>query len=61
MALKPCPECGKEMSTDADACPSCGWGSRGEVTPWGMTVVTLGVLLVVVGGFMVASGGLTQG
>lgn len=24
MALKPCPECGREVSTAASACPSCG-------------------------------------
>ncbi len=24
MALKPCPECGKEVSTEADKCPNCG-------------------------------------
>lgn len=25
MALNNCPECGHVMSSDADACPNCGW------------------------------------
>ncbi len=27
MALYKCPECGHDISSDADACPNCGWKS----------------------------------
>ena len=31
MALITCPECGKEMSDQADACPHCGFAVRRQV------------------------------
>ena len=52
MALVPCPECGKPMSTQAPSCPSCGYapqaaaarfaavgGATEQVVPRGETVV----------------------
>jgi Zn finger protein HypA/HybF involved in hydrogenase expression len=50
MALKPCPECGKELSRDATQCPGCG-AYTGNV-PDGRKVVVrfvfLGLLLAVI-------------
>jgi uncharacterized membrane protein YvbJ len=49
MALKPCPECGRELSTDATQCPGCG-AYTGNV-PDGRKVVKrflfMAVLLIV--------------
>lgn len=30
MALIKCPECGKEISDQADFCPNCGYGFEGK-------------------------------
>jgi len=30
MALTPCPECGREVSSRAPACPSCGYPLQGD-------------------------------
>jgi len=43
MALIACPECGKEISTEAKTCPSCGYpladqGNPSQVAPSGQTV-----------------------
>lgn len=27
MALRKCPDCGRDISTDAETCPYCGWKS----------------------------------
>lgn len=46
MALTKCKECGKEMSTKADACPHCG-AKRGSVTGKFWTGIKILVALVV--------------
>lgn len=43
MSLKPCKECGKEISTEAKACPSCG-----ASPPKKTSIVTWAIVLFVV-------------
>jgi RNA polymerase subunit RPABC4/transcription elongation factor Spt4 len=53
MALKPCRECKKEVSTEATVCPHCG--TPKPTTPqqtWKDTLVGLIVVIVVVGGLV---------
>lgn len=60
MALIKCPECGKEVSSDAKTCPHCGKpiGNNVEVTGCGKAVlIILGVILMVIGFALVFSGG----
>lgn len=54
MALKPCRECKKEISTDANPCPHCG-----KKNPRGTSLVVVlgGTLLVLGGAFWVITGG----
>src|SRR5688500_6702954 len=33
MALAKCPECGHDMSSDATACPNCGWQNPAQKEP----------------------------
>jgi RNA polymerase subunit RPABC4/transcription elongation factor Spt4 len=49
MALRTCPECRKEMSSKAKACPHCGAGTDAvQAHPWAtVLIVGLGVLFVV--------------
>ena len=35
MALKKCPECGKEFSDTATACPHCGYVVKKSTTAYG--------------------------
>jgi hypothetical protein len=32
MAMRPCPECGKEVSSEAQACQHCGFRFTGSYT-----------------------------
>lgn len=60
MALKPCKECGKEISTEAKACPNCGkkdpTGKPTSALTWGC----LG-LIVIVGAMSAITGGNDDG
>lgn len=47
MALIKCEECGKEHSTDADRCPSCGAKSKTGMGTGKVLVLTLFVLVVI--------------
>jgi hypothetical protein len=52
MALKPCRECKKEVSTSAATCPHCGTKSptaRGKPVSAGMGCLIVGVVLLIVG------------
>ena len=60
MALIRCPECGREISSHAPACPSCGYPMQGRDAPppadaphalqsphlWGRVAMVLGAWLV---------------
>jgi len=54
VAVKPCRECGREVSTSADACPGCGtpWPANPQTAAWGLIFgifwIALLVFLVVV-------------
>lgn len=50
MALKPCKECGKEISTDAKACPHCGKRSPTQTT----ISTTTGLLIILALGSLFA-------
>lgn len=58
MALLKCPDCGKEFSDQAAACPNCGRPNAPREAPkkagcatWGcLTIIVLGVIASVVGG-----------
>jgi hypothetical protein len=52
MALKPCRECGAEVSTDAETCPHCGVRSpvakgSGKGSGIGRAIVILTILLII--------------
>ena len=51
MPLKPCPECGREISTQAAACPTCGYDLKGKRAAQEQSRKAFGclVLLAVVG------------
>lgn len=53
MALVPCRECGKELSTEAAACPHCG-AARPKPVRW-VAAIVAGLLLAVVGGAVYVS------
>jgi endogenous inhibitor of DNA gyrase (YacG/DUF329 family) len=42
MALKPCPECGKEISSSAKVCPSCG--KRIPISP----IIRIAVIVITI-------------
>lgn len=49
MALVTCPECGKEISNKANACPNCGWSNapkkaRKKIVTWSVTTAVFAVL-----------------
>jgi len=44
MAVKPCPECGKPVSSTADACPHCG----GNLPSAAKTLMSAGCSLMVI-------------
>lgn len=52
MALIKCPDCDHDISTEADACPNCGWKARGgnsAISGCGTTMtllITLPTLLI---------------
>lgn len=55
MALMRCPECGREVSSQAPACPSCGYPLQAKAQPpnalqsphlWGRVALALGAWLV---------------
>ena len=54
MPLKKCPDCGREVSQDAWACPGCGKPFR---SPWGINARTLkwgiGLWVVLIAAFAV--------
>jgi hypothetical protein len=43
MAIKPCRECGKEISTEAKACPRCGAAARKNVPGWLVAVTFIAI------------------
>jgi predicted nucleic acid-binding Zn ribbon protein len=55
MALVKCPECGKEISSQASSCPNCGYKKKQEIKfnkskiiiPIIFLLVIVGVVLVV--------------
>jgi hypothetical protein len=46
MAMFPCPECGKPISTTGKYCPGCGARIRKPVGPLGITFVLVLVIYV---------------
>ena len=46
MALIKCPECGKEYSDKAKACPNCGYQPKKSSAPIAMTIT--GVMSIVI-------------
>jgi RNA polymerase subunit RPABC4/transcription elongation factor Spt4 len=50
--LKPCPDCGHQVSKDAATCPQCGRKFHQEqVALWmllGVTIIGMAILLVIV-------------
>lgn len=46
MALKECPECGKEVSTEAKNCPNCGAPLK-TTNPVGCLTVIAGIILLI--------------
>jgi hypothetical protein len=71
VALKPCGECGKEISAQAASCPNCGApqsqnnkSSTGPVNPFGIgcgIVVVLIILVALFGGHSPSGGGSASG
>jgi len=55
MALKPCKECKKEVSTSAKVCPHCG--VKDPAVPAGSALVGLVVFVVIIGGCVTLLGG----
>lgn len=53
MALGACLECGQDMSTEAVACPNCGW-TGGKPADQAANVIA--VILIIVVGLMVFGG-----
>ncbi|MGK6307237.1 zinc ribbon domain-containing protein [Variovorax sp. DT-64] len=59
MALIACPECGKQVSTQASACPACGAPVSGSTAPHGgrrepvVNATLLGKIAAVVGAWLV--------
>jgi hypothetical protein len=47
MALKPCKECGREVSTKARNCPNCGAPIPGRIKLSLIIVITLGIALLI--------------
>lgn len=61
MAMKPCRECGKEVSTDASACPHCGKPSPHRATiSNGRGLLILAVLGALALGFVARAGDNTR-
>lgn len=54
MALKPCRECKKEISTDANPCPHCGKKSPHGTSP---IVAVGGTFIAIFGAYMFLKGG----
>jgi hypothetical protein len=46
MALRPCKECKKEISTDAKVCPNCGKAIRSSSGGSGCLLAILGLILI---------------
>jgi uncharacterized protein (DUF983 family) len=44
MNLKPCPDCGREVSKSAKSCPQCGRAMKKET---GLVTATLTVIFIV--------------
>lgn len=57
MALKPCKECGREISTEAKTCPHCGkqWPTGKPTSPF--AIGCLGLLGLAVVGSLMSTGG----
>lgn len=49
MALRPCPECGREISTQAAACPTCGYDVRAKRAARESSRRAVGCLVVLLG------------
>jgi hypothetical protein len=43
MNLKPCPDCGREVSKEAAACPGCGRKLNQSFALWMIVGLTIGV------------------
>lgn len=64
MALINCPECGKEISSDAKSCPHCGKPVKNgvETAGCGKAVwIIMGLLLIGIGFALLFSGGFSIG
>lgn len=48
MALKKCPECGKEISSQANICPNCGCNTKSKAKKATEVVIALIVAAVIV-------------
>lgn len=49
MALQPCPECGREISTTATSCPHCGAKTRSRRLSDVAILLLVAALVLVVG------------
>src|SRR5689334_16362869 len=59
MALKPCRECGREISTEAKSCPHCGKKAPTGAGSSPLAVGCLAILVLVAIGSLVSSNGTT--
>lgn len=50
VALKPCPECGQNVSTDAKKCPHCGKDLSSDLEQFSKGCQSLGCLLLLLSG-----------
>jgi hypothetical protein len=48
MALKPCKECGREISTDAKSCPHCGKNYNLWRGPLNLIAILIGFALALI-------------
>ena len=55
MALKPCPECGNEVSKEAASCPKCGHPLKKEKKPMVSRPAGLVLQLIALGLFIAAA------
>lgn len=53
MALIKCPECGKEVSNNAEACPNCGYSLKPSTTHFSLVLVGCVISVLIVLGSLV--------
>ena len=51
MALRNCPECGHQVSDQAESCPSCGRRVQNTGKSVGLALLAIAVVLMIVAGF----------